>query len=215
MDYNKEDKNNIKNKLKNDINSLKENIEDLKTEGMTPIPDDLFPKDDILPGLNMEIEIYDYDKDIELINDEAEETLECISSLYLDDNTMLNKNINKLIKNDADEISDIKFSLSCAKRGLINCMKQLDAGSNDPDMHNAVNAYQKEIRESNKMIHELLNKMKIFYKDLRDELNIDEGINIGKEIKDKEEDLKLVNKSDFNDLIDQYKNDPTLLNNKK
>lgn len=92
-------------------------------------------------------------------------------------------------------------------------MRQLDAGSNDPDMHNAVNAYQKEIRESNKMIHELLNKMKIFYKNLREELKIDVDINVGNEIKagNEDEDLKLIDKSEFNELIDQYKKDPTLL----
>jgi len=201
-----------KNKLKNSIEELKDHINDLKTEGTYPLPDDLFPNDDTLPGLNMEIEVYDYDKDIQMIKDEAEETLECISTLYLDDETTMNKNINKLIKNDAEEISDIKFSLSCAKRGLINCMRQLDAGSNDPNMHNAVNAYQKEIRESNKMIHDLFNKMKIFYKDLREELKIDDDINVGNELKGEDgEDLKLVDKSEFNDLIDQYKKDPTLL----
>jgi len=166
------DNNLRKNKLKNSIDELKESLNDLKIEGSIPIPGDLLPNDDTLPGLDMEIEIYDYDKDMSLIKDEAEETLECISSLYLTDDTTMNKNINKLIKNDAEEISDIKFSLSCAKRGLINCMRQLDAGSNDPDMHNAVNAYQKEIRESNKMLHELLNKMKIFYKDLREEIKV-------------------------------------------
>jgi hypothetical protein len=193
-------------RLKNNIERLKEEIKGIDTS----IPDNLFPTDDTLPGLNMEIEVYDYEKDISLINDEAEETLECISSLYLNDETMLNKNISKLIKNDAEEISDIKFSLSCAKRGLINCMRQLDAGSNDPDMHNAVNAYQKEIRESNRMIHELLNKMKIFYRDLRDELKTDEDINVGKFNFD-DDDLKLVDKSEMNELIEQYKNDPTLL----
>lgn len=207
MDYNKEDNINIKNKLKNNIDELKKNINDLKSD---IIPDNLFPSD-ILPGLNIEIDIYDYEKDIQIIKEEAEETLECISSLYLNQDSMINKNINKLIKNDADEISDIKFSLSCAKRGLINCMKQLDAGSNDPEMHNAVNAYQKEIRESNKMIHELLNKMKIFYKDLRDELKTDNEINVGKQLRNNDNDLQLINKSEFNNLIEQYKKDSTLL----
>lgn len=210
--YDKEDKDLIKNKLKNNIEQLKQNLKDIKDDGGIPNPSDLFPNDSTLPGLNMEIEIYDYEKDIELIKDEAEETLECISSLYLKNDTMMNKNINKLIKNDAEEISDIKFSLSCAKRGLINCMRQLDAGSNDPDMHTAVNAYQKEIRESNKMIHELLNKMKIFYKDLREELKIDEDINVGNEINNNDDDdLKLVDKEQFNELIEKYKKDPTLL----
>jgi len=213
MEYSKEDNELIKNKLKNNIDSLKENLIDLKFEGTTPLPENLFPENDTLPGLNMEIEVYDYDKDIEIINSEATETLDCISSLYLTDDNMLNKNINKLIKNDSDEISDIKFSLSCAKRGLINCMRQLDAGSNNPEMHTAVNAYQKEIRESNKMIHELLNKMKIFYKDLRDELKTDNGINQGLDMnRNSDDDLKLVDKGEFNKIIESYKDDPTLLN---
>jgi hypothetical protein len=213
MNYDNEDKELIKKKLKNNIDDLKRNIKDLKIDSSIS-PNDLFPDKDTLPGLNMELILYDYEKDIQLIQDDAEETLECISSLYLTSDTMMNKNINRLIKNDAEEISDIKFSLSCAKRGLINCMKQLDAGSNDPDMHTAVNAYQKEIRESNKMIHELLNKMKIFYKNLRDELKVDDEINVGnKELKNLSDnnDLKLIDKSEFNDLIEQYKKDPTLL----
>jgi len=212
MEYSKEDNKLIKNKLKNNIENLKENLKDLRFEGTAPLPDDLFPDENTLPGLNMEFEVYDYEKDIELINGEATETLECISSLYLSDDNMLNKNINKLIKNDSDEISDIKFSLSCAKRGLINCMRQLDSGSNNPDMHTAVNAYQKEIRESNKMIHDLLNKMKIFYKDLRDELKTDDEINLGTDMnKNTDNDLKLVDKGEFNKLIETYKKNPSLI----
>lgn len=198
-----------KSTLKNSIENLKQNIEDLKMIGTTET-DGLLIDNSTLPGLTINTDIYDYEKDIELIKDEAEETLECISSLYLTDDVSMNKNINRLIKNDAEEISDIKFSLSCAKRGLISCMRQLDAGSNDPEMHTAVNAYQKEIRESNKMIHDLLNKMKVFYRDLRDELKTDDDINVGN-INPGSEGLKLVDKNEFNELIDKYKSDPTLL----
>jgi hypothetical protein len=198
---------NFKGKLKNNIDILKEQIKDIKSEFNKPLPE---MKDGVLPNLDMEIIEYNYDKDMQIIKDDAEETLECISSLYLTDNMSMNKNINRLIKNDAEEISDIKFSLSCAKRGLISCMKQIDSGSKNPEMHNAVNAYQKEIRESNKMLHDLLNKMKIFYKDLREELKSDEEINVGNDI-NTDDDLKLIDKSEFNKLIDKYKNDPTLL----
>ncbi len=192
---------------KNRIEELKKAVSDLKNEMIDP--EELFPNIGTLPGLDMEMDIYDYEKDIQLVKEEAEETIACISSLYLNESIMTNRNINKLIKNDAEEISDIKFSLSCAKRGLINCMKQLDAGSNDPEMHNAVNAYQKEIRESNKMLHDLLNKMKDFYKDLRNELKTDDEINIGRELEI--DDLKIIDKSEFNKLIDQFKDDPTLI----
>lgn len=199
-----------RNRLENSIEDLKRNVREIRDQHDYKASD-LFPNSNDLPGLNFDIEIYDYERDIEIIRDEAQETLDCISSLYLTDDTMMNKNISKLIKNDAEEISDIKFSLSCAKRGLINCMRQLDSGINDPEMHTAVNSYQKEIRESNKMIHDLLNKMKIFYKDLREELKTDEDINLGLKKDDNDEDLKLVDKKEMNKIIESYKKDPTLI----
>lgn len=199
-------KEDYKNVLKNNIDQLKEQINDIKMEFDKPL--DMI--DGVLPNLDMDKLEYNYDQDMQIIKDDAEETLECISSLYLNNKMARNKNINRLIKNDAEEISDIKFSLSCAKRGLISCMRHIDAGTKNPDMHNAVNAYQKEIRESNKMLHDLLNKMKIFYKDLREELKTDEEINLGKDV-NPDDDLKLIDKSEFNDIIEKYKKDPTLL----
>ena len=111
---------------------------------------------------------------MELIKEETKETLECISSLYLDEKTMKERNISNIIRNDAEIVGNIKFSVECAKRGLISCMKQLDAGTTNAEMYMAVSAFQKEIRDSNKMLNDLLTKMKSFYKELRVELKSDD-----------------------------------------
>lgn len=149
--------------LKSNINSLLEEMDNLPT-----------PPPDLLPGLNLEIQTHDYEKDMELIKDETKETLECISSLYLDEKTMKERNISNIIRNDAEIVGNIKFSVECAKRGLISCMKQLDAGTTNAEMYMAVSAFQKEIRDSNKMLNDLLTKMKSFYKELRVELKSDD-----------------------------------------
>jgi len=216
---NTEDKDYINKKLSN-INQLQDEINSMLTE-MDNLPKDLTPQNDLLPGLNFEYINHDYDKDIEIIKEEARETLDCISSLYLIPEQLKKKNVKSIIKNDAEQISDIKFSLSCAKLGLINCMKQLDAGANDPDMHVAVNAYQKEIRDSSKMINDLLTKMKSFYKELRDEYERKEIIEQQKlddqkqqqEVEEgKGDEVVIFDSRKWNKIIDEFKNNPTLLN---
>lgn len=212
-----EEKEYINKKLGN-ISNLQEEINSMLDE-INTLPEDLVPPKDLLPGLDFEYTKYDYDKDIEIIKEDAKETLECISSLYLNEDITRKKNVMNIIKNDAETISDIKFSLSCARRGLVNCMKQLDAGANDPDMHQAVNAYQKEIRDSSKMINDLLTKMKSFYKELRDEYTHKEIIEQQKieeekeQINERKEDLTIFDQRKWNKLIEDYKNDPTLLKN--
>lgn len=211
------------NKKIGNIEHLEDSITSMLNE-INTMPSDMMAPKNFLPGLDFEHIQYDYEKDIELIKEDAKETLDCISSLYLNENYIFKKNVVSIIKNDAEIISDIKFSLSCAKRGLINCMKKLDAGSEDPEMHLSVNAYQKEIRDSSKMIYDLLTKMKTFYKDLRDEYERKE-INEQSKLEEMNQNQHITKGSDgedmiifdpkrWNQIIDDMKNDPTLLGGK-
>lgn len=210
-----------RNKKLTNIGNLQSEINSIMSD-MDAITKDLAPPANLLPGLEFEYINHDYDKDIEIIKEEAKETLDCISSLYLDDDQMRKKNVKSIIKNDAEQISNIKFSLSCAKLGLVNCMKQIDAGANDPNNHMAVNAYQKEIRESSKMINDLLTKMKSFYKELRDEYThkeIQEQQKMDDQkvqeqiVSNKTEDgLVIFDQKKWNKIIDDFKSDPTLVN---
>lgn len=216
-EWDKKENTEVINKKLGNISNLQDEI-NLMLDEINTLPEDLIPPKDLLPGLDFEYSKYDYDRDIEMIKEDAKETLECLSSLYLNDELMNKKNVMSIIKNDAETISDIKFSLSCAKRGLVNCMKQIDAGANDPDMHVAVNAYQKEIRDSSKMINDLQGKMKSFYKELRDEYVHKEIIEQQKSEEEKEiqqlekkDDLVIFDQRKWNKLIDDFKKDPTLL----
>jgi len=107
---------------------------------------------------------------------ESSGTIKCIANLYLDKNTMKNKNIKSIINEDANILCDLKYNIEIAKNGLNQCMIQIESGVNDPEMHKAVSQYQKEIRDSIKMYYDIQKKMKDFYKNFKDEIpNINSG----------------------------------------
>lgn len=193
--------------LRQNINQLEGEMKGLNTH-LSLNPEDLFPDDDLLPGLN-DIIIFDYDKEIQQIQLDSEETLECLSSLYLNAEDVEKKNISNIIKNDSLALADLKFSLSCSKRGLINLMKQLDMGINDPLMYQSVATFQKEIRDSIKMLYDIQKRMKEFYKDIKSELS---EINTGDDTEnDMIEDLDgetyhIVDIDKLNDEIESFMN---------
>jgi len=195
--------------IKDSVAELQGNINSMLNTIQTK-PEDMFPDKDLLPGLDIQVEYHDYEKDIELIKIESKETLECLANLYLTEEMMKTKNIYKIIKDDAINLAKLNFSIEMSQRAMISCMKQLDMGVNDPDMYQSVALFQKELRDSIKMAYDLQKKMKDFYKELKAELQV---IDTGEKITPQEDD-KYTIVSDpkmLNDLFDQMKKDPTLL----
>lgn len=186
------------------IDQLKSEIEEVQDE-LDFNPSDFFPDNNDI-DLDLKIEMHDYEKDLELIRDESRETLECIANLYLDEDIMNNKNINNIIKNDALALSDLKFSISCSKRGLINLMRQIDNGSVNAELYSAVALFQKEMKEGIETLYKLQKNMKEFFKDLKGELK---EINIGsaeQQVSDKYKDLRITER-DINKSIDKILHD--------
>jgi len=184
--------------FQDNIEKLKNEIEETQEE-IDFNPSDFFPTNNDF-DLDLKIELHDYEKDLEIIRGESKETLECIANLYLDEEIMSNKNINNIIKNDALALSDLKFSISCSKRGLINLMRQIDNGSVDAELFTAVSLFQREMKEGINMLYKLQKSMKDFFKDLKSELK---EINIGDaEVDDKYKDMRIADK-DINKSIDK------------
>ena len=180
------------------INRLKTEIEEAQEE-LDFNPSDFFPENNDI-DLNLKVEMHDYEKDLEVIREESKETLECLANLYLDEDIMNNKNINNIITNDALALSDLKFSISCSKRGLINLMRQIDNGSVDAELFTAVSLFQREMKEGINMLYKLQKTMKEFFKDLKSELK---EINVGEaEIHDKLKDYRISDR-DINKSIDR------------
>lgn len=192
--------------LQGNINSVLDNLDE-------PI-DNLFPNENLLPGLEINYEKHDYEKDIELIKIESKDTLQSLANLYLKEDIMKNKNIYKIIKDDSESLTNLNFSIAMAKRALISCMNQLDMGVNDPLMYQAVAMFQKEMRDTIKLTYDLQKKMKDFYKELKTEL---EEINSGEEfdVKDDEETVTVINDKDLLKIFEEYQNNPNLLDELK
>jgi hypothetical protein len=200
-----------KEELKEDINELEYNITNMLKKLDEPI-ENLLPKSDMLPNVSVQIEHYDYTGELEKLKIDSKETLKCLANLYLDENKMLDKNISNIIKNDAKQLADLDFSIFCSKRALVHAMKQIDAGSKDSELFKTIPMFQKELRDTIKMANELLHdRLKTFYRDLKNEL---EEINTGAKDNELDSNQNLTIVGDpkmLNDLLEQYKNDPTLL----
>ena len=139
-----------KEEFQESIERLKNEIEETQDE-LDFNPSDFFP-DTQNVDLNLKVEMHDYEKDLENIRSESKETLECLANLYLNEEIMTNKNINNIITQDALALSDLKFSISCSKRGLINLMRQIDNGSTDAELFQAVSMFQREMKEGINML---------------------------------------------------------------
>jgi hypothetical protein len=196
--------------LSNSISNLEAQIQNIDDE-LSINPENFFPDEKDIPGLNLDIEIFDYDLEIQKVKVECKETLECLASLYLTDDIINQKNVYQIIQSDSTSLADLSFSLSMSKRALINLMRQIDSGINAPDMYLSVSAFQKEIRESIKMSYDLQKKMKDFYKDLKNEIST---INTGGETEMPEisdETLSVTNTKLINQVLEEYKDNPDLL----
>lgn len=203
-----------KNEIQDSVEELKSNISSMLEQIDIPI-ESLYPDRDLLPGLNLDIEQHDYEKDIQLIKIESNQTLECLANLYLDENVMKNKNVYKIIRDDGEQLAKLNFSVMCSQRALVLCMKQLDFGVNDPMMFQSVAMFQKEMRDTIEKLYSLQKKMKDFYKELKSELS---EINAGEQKVDIKEvdDLTLISDPKFlNDMFNKFKKDPKFSENFK
>ena len=201
-----------KNEIEDSVSELQGSINSmLKT--IDKKPEDMYADSDLLPGLDIQIDNHDYEKDIQLIQIDAKETLVCLANLYLSEDMMKTKNVYKIIKDDAVLITKLNFSIECSQRMMISACKQVDMGVNDPAMFESISMFQKEMRDTVKMVYDIQRKMKDFYKELKGEMA---DINSG------EEKFELNNEDNFtvvgdpkylNNLMDQMKNDPNFMQN--
>ena len=98
--------------IRDNISSLEGELKGLD-ETLDLDPDSLLPPVDMLDGIQ-DIEVFDYDKELKDIQVDCNETLDCLSSLYLNAEDIEKRNIHNIIKNDANSLADLNFTLSCS-----------------------------------------------------------------------------------------------------
>ena len=192
------------NELQNEFNKIQEDNKDLDVSKY------LAKKED-LPDLG-DIEIYDYDSDLDDSNLLATEVLESLVDLYLGENPTISKHdyIVKKMKEDAQVYADTIFLQKMTRKNFLTQLRQVDNGDNSARMHEVINQSISQIRDNIKFSQTQRTELEKFYKEMRKDFGMNE-ISESMEQKNLEnntdtpkEDGKIVDARSLNNMIDNY-----------
>jgi len=215
-----EEKVSPKPKKKNEESTRVKGEYDKIKDDVTPINysfEDHLASDDDLPNLG-EIEIYDYDSDITVVNNQSMEVLESLVDLYLSDvpNLKDNSYIKNKMKEDAMVYAEAIFLTRMTRKNFLNQMRQIDNGDNSPRQHEVLNQTIKEIRENAKFLSGQRTELEKFYKNLRIDLGYDQ---IEKPVEKEEvkvKDVKVDEPTGSTEIVKvEEKDDGVIMDNKK
>ena len=192
------------NNLHNEFNRIQEENKDLDVGKY------LAKKED-LPDLG-EIQIYDYDSDLEESKDLAKEVLESLVDLYLGDNPGVahHSYIQKKMEEDAQVYADTIFLQKMTKKNLLTQLRQVDNGDNSARMHEVINQSFSQVRDNIKFSQTQRSELEKFYKEMRKDLGLNEMSesmeqkNIDQQTEDGtiKEEGKVIDTRNLNDMID-------------
>ena len=169
-------------------------------------------KKDDLPDLG-EIQIYDYDSDVDESNKQADEVLEALVDLYLGDNPAIARHdyIIKKMKEDAQVYADTIFLQKMTRKNFLTQLRQVDNGDNSARMHEVINQSIAQIRDNIKFSQSQRTELEKFYKEMRRDLGLNEMSesmeqkHIDQQIVENGDDAgKIVDARSLNDMIDKY-----------
>ncbi len=193
--------------LQDEFNKIQEGNKDLDISKYLANPLDH------LPDLN-EIQMYDYDTDIEQSKKQADEVLESMVDLYLGDNpTVINhRYIKKKMEEDAKVYADTIFLQNMTRKNFLTQLRQVDNGDNSARMHEVVNQSISQIRDNIKFSQSQRSELENYYKDMRKDMGLNEisetmeQKHIDNQIEEGEEkeEGKIYDSRSLNDMIDKY-----------
>lgn len=149
-----------------------EELESLYREALNSSPE-LINNIQELPDI-ANIEVYDYEKDIEESKAEGKEVIDNMADLYLGTSpeVLNHPYIKKKKYHDANNSADMLFLKKMAKRALIVQLKQMDIGDTSHRNFETFYAGIKEMRDIVKQSTSTQNLQETFYKQLKDDLGL-------------------------------------------
>ena len=151
----------------NEIDKLHETSDNMKQY--------LVDVDEDIPEFG-EIDIYDYDADIEKSKGEADDIIKDLVDLYLGDSDHIigHPYITKKMDEDAQYYSSMKFLEKMSRKLLLQQLKQIDSGDNSPRMHEIAAKTMGEIRENIKDGRLARTEIESMYKEMRKDFGLNE-----------------------------------------
>lgn len=184
-------------------NRIKDEFEQIQSESMNFDLSMHLAKPEDLPDLG-EIAIYDYESDLDSVNEQSTSVLESLVDLYLGDVPKLKDHsyISNKMKEDAMVYAEGLFLAKMTRKNFLNQLRQVDNGDNSARMHEVVNQTIGQIRENAKFLSGQRTELEKFYKTLRKDLGYDD---IESEPSPKEEDKSDNSKNDEGEIMDNKK----------
>jgi hypothetical protein len=192
------------NDLQSEFNRIQEENKDLDVSKYLAKREDL-------PDLG-EIQIYDYDVDIEESKKQGSEVLESLVDLYLGDNPDVIKHpyITNKMKEDAQVYADTIFLQKMTKKNFLTQLKQVDNGDSSARMHEVINQSISQIRDNIKFSQSQRSELEKYWKEMRKDLGFNE-ISETNEVKnaknekvDDKKDGQIMDTRNLNNMIDNY-----------
>lgn len=192
------------NDLQSEFNRIQEENKELDVSKYLATREDL-------PDLG-EIQIYDYDADIEESKVQAGEVLESLVDLYLGDNpgVVAHPYIQNKMKEDAQVYADTIFLQKMTRKNFLTQLKQVDNGDSSARMHEVVNQSISQIRENIKFSQNQRTELEKFYKDMRRDFGMNEIAesnevkNTQSEQTEDKKDGQIFDSRSLNNMIDTY-----------
>jgi predicted unusual protein kinase regulating ubiquinone biosynthesis (AarF/ABC1/UbiB family) len=162
--------------------------------------------DEDMPGFG-EVELYDYQKDIDTSKEVGKNLLENLVNLYLGDakEVLQHPYIKTRMEEDAEYYSQMKTIQKLSEKLLLQQMRQIDSGDTSPRMYEITTRQIGEIRENVKDGRKAKLEIESMYKEMRKDLGLNEVVNndSGSSEQTKEND-NIIDSKNLNDKIDSY-----------
>ncbi len=195
------------------INDLQSEFNRIQEENKELDVSKYLAKREDLPDLG-EIQIYDYDVDIEDSKKQAGEVLESLVDLYLGDNPDVIQHpyiLNKM-KEDAQVYADTIFLQKMTRKNFLTQLKQVDNGDSSARMHEVINQSISQIRDNIKFSQSQRTELEKYWKEMRKDLGMNEiaetnEVKNAKNQKDDDKDKKdgqIIDPRNLNNMIDNY-----------
>ena len=190
------------------INELQSEFERIQEENKDLDISKYLAKKDDLPDLG-EIEIYDYDSDLEKATEESMDLLKSLVDLYLGDakDVIEHNYIKNKLKEDAAVYAETIFLSKMTRKNFLTQLRQVDNGDNSARMHEVINQTISQIRENSKFSLTQRTELEKFYKEIRKDLgmnDLSDASTIQTESEENSEKTKIMDARTLNDAIDQY-----------
>lgn len=160
-------------KTENERNRLQDEFEQIQSQGNDFDISKHLAKPEDLPDLG-EIQIYDYESDMDVSGQQSLDVLESLVDLYLSDVPQLKEHpyIKNKMKEDAQVYAEAIFLTKMTRKNFLNQLKQVDNGDNSARMHEVVNQTIGQIRENAKFLSNQRTDLEKFYKTLRSDMGL-------------------------------------------